>query len=387
MNEAVNKFHFIKEELSRRKRNSRFRVLREFSPISEIEIDSAGKKMINFCSNDYLGLSKHPLLIKRAVEFTLRYGTGSTASRMICGTLDCFKKTEERLAELKGTESALILNSGYQANVSILPALADRESLILSDSLIHNSIIQGALLSRCSVIRFRHNDMEHLRRLLEENYNKEFSRIFIVSESVFSVDGDRCDIDCLISLSEEFNAFLIIDEAHATGVLGKKGMGLSCGKNIDLVIGTFGKACGSFGAYVACSKLIRDYLINRCTGFVYSTAIPPSIVGSIDAALELIPKMENERSDLMNKAEFLRSSLVSLGLYTGNSNSQIIPVIMKKEESSLFAAEQLEKSNILVIAIRPPTVPEGESRIRLAVSSEHDWSHLNQVIRAFGEVV
>jgi 8-amino-7-oxononanoate synthase len=164
-------------------------------------------------------------------------------------------------------------------------------------------------------------------------------------------------------------------------------MGLSCGKNIDLVIGTFGKACGSFGAYVACSKLIRDYLINRCTGFVYSTAIPPSIVGSIDAALELIPKMENERSDIMNKAEFLRSSLVSLGLYTGNSNSQIIPVIMKKEESSLFAAEQLEKSNILVIAIRPPTVPEGESRIRLAVSSEHDWSHLNQVIRAFGEVV
>ncbi|MFC1884234.1 8-amino-7-oxononanoate synthase [Thermodesulfobacteriota bacterium] len=342
-----------------------------------------GKRLLNFCSNDYLGLSKHPLLINRSIEFAKLYGVGSTASRMICGTFDCFKEIETKLAEMKGTESALILNSGYQANVSILPALSDGESLILSDWLNHSSIIQGALLSRCRVIRFYHNDLKHLRKLLEENYKKGFSRIFIVTESVFSVDGDQADIDALVALSEEFHAILIVDEAHATGVLGDEGMGLTCGKNVDIAIGTFGKACGSFGAYIACSKMIKDYLINRCTGFIYTTAIPPSVVGSIDAAIELIPKMKKEREYLLKNADMLRSSLNSLGWSTGYSESQIVPVIIGSEENALSVSRYLEENGILAIAIRPPTVEEGQSRIRLAVSALHKEEHLKYFIRVF----
>jgi 8-amino-7-oxononanoate synthase len=377
------KLAFIKDELTQRSEQLRLRAIRYFLPISGVELETQGKKVINFCSNDYLGLSKHPLLINRSIEFAKRYGAGSTASRMICGTYDCFRKTESTLARLKNAEAALILNSGYQANVSILPALSDSESLILSDRLNHSSIIQGALLSRCKVLQFNHNDINHLRKLLEENHNKGFSRIFIVTESVFSVDGDQSDIAVLADLSEEFQAFLIVDEAHATGVLGEKGMGLACGKNVDMVIGTFGKACGSFGAYVACSKLIRDYLINCCTGFIYTTAIPPSVVGSIDAALELIPEMGEERENILKNAEMLRSSLNLLGWSTGNSESQIVPVIIGSEEKAIAVSRYLEKKGVLAIAIRPPTVEKGQSRIRLAVTALHEEEHLKYLIQVF----
>ena len=233
------------------------------------------------------------------------------------------------------------------------------------------------------MLRFRHNDIEHLRSLLEKNSVKRFSRILIVTESVFSVDGDKCDIDSLVDLSEEFGAILIVDEAHATGVIGKRGMGLTCGKKVDITIGTFGKACGSFGAYIACSEEIRSFLINCCSGFIYTTAIPPSVVGSIDAALDIIPTMDNERRDIKNKSGFLRSSLKSIGFSTGESTSHIIPVIMGDEECALNTAEYLEENGILAVAIRPPTVPEGKSRIRLAVSALHGWKHLKHVAKTF----
>ena len=379
----MDKISFMKKQISKRKKEHRFRVMKEVLPFRGAEIFAEEKKMINFCSNDYLGLSKHPLLAKRAIEYIDKYGTGSTASRMICGTFDCFNIVEEKLAELKGTEAALILNSGYQANISILPAITDKKSLILSDSLNHNSIIQGALLSRCTILKFRHNDLQHLRNLLEKNYNEKFSRIVIVSESIFSVDGDECDIAGLADLSSEFKTLLVIDEAHATGVAGKGGMGLARGKQADFIIGTFGKGCGSFGAYVACSRIIKEYLINCCTGFIYSTALPPSVIGSIDAALDLIPQMNKERHGIKNKAKFLRDSLSALGLSTENSTTQIIPVMIGKEANSLEVARYLSERNILALAIRPPTVPEGKARIRIAVSALHEQYHLKSVIKAF----
>ncbi|MCK4817210.1 8-amino-7-oxononanoate synthase, partial [bacterium] len=302
----MNKYAFIDTELEGRQSRHQRRRLHTVTPLTEIETMVEGRRMLNFCSNDYLGLSKHPLLRQRAVEYMNRYGAGSTSSRLICGTYDCFEHVEKKIASLKETEQALILNSGFQANVSLIPALADRKTLILSDSLNHNSIVQGALLSHCQIARFRHNDLDHLRKLLKGDRNKGISRILIVIESVFSVDGDQSDINALVELSEEFQALLIVDEAHATGVLGKHGMGLTCGKKVDITMGTFGKACGSFGAYIACSGKIRDYLINCCSGFIYTTALPPSVIGSIDAALDLVPTMDKERLDLHLKADFLR---------------------------------------------------------------------------------
>jgi 8-amino-7-oxononanoate synthase len=197
------------------------------------------------------------------------------------------------------------------------------------------------------------------------------------------MDGDTSDIDRLVALSEEFQAILVVDEAHATGVIGERGMGLSCGKGVDIVMGTFGKACGSFGAYIACSETVRDYLVNCCSGFIYTTAMPPPVVGSIDAALDLIPQMEREREDLFLKGGFLRQSLRAMGFDTGKSTTQIVPVIVGDDRETLNLSAWLEKNGFLAIAIRPPTVPRGEARIRLALSAAHTWEQIEHLVEAF----
>lgn len=342
-----------------------------------------GRSILNFCSNDYLGLSKHPLLKDRATEFMERFGAGSTASRLICGNLDCFDALEKKLAELKGSDSALITNAGYQTNLALLSTLADQNSLILSDWLNHNSLIRGALLARCHVKRFRHNDLTHLEALLLEGRKKAYSRVLIVTESVFSMDGDRCDVDALIELASDFNAILYVDEAHATGVLGPRGMGLTVGKKVDVVMGTFSKGCGSYGAYVACSEKIRQYLINRCYGFIYTTGLPPSVLGSIDAALDLVPMMSDQRQRIFENADYLRSSLRKMGWQTGLSDTQIVPVVIGDEKETLALSAHLEKNGIMATGIRPPTVADGQSRIRLTLTALHARQHVQQVIDAF----
>ncbi|MBM3131858.1 MAG: 8-amino-7-oxononanoate synthase [Chloroflexi bacterium] len=381
----MSKYTFFVTELEKRKSQHQRRSLNPVEPVCGVEVKVNGRLMLNFCSNDYLGLSKHPLLVQRASQFMERYGAGSTASRLICGSLTCIHEVEEKLARLKGTEAALLFNSGFQANISLLPTLTDRHSLILSDRLNHRSIVEGTLLYRCRVIRFRHNDLDHLRSLLVENRDKDYSRTVIVTESVFSVDGDRSDIDGLARLAAEFEAFLIVDEAHATGVFGPKGMGLTCGKEVDLTMGTFGKALGSFGAYVTCPEMLRDYLINYCAGFIYTTALPPSVIGAIDAALDLIPTMDSERADLQRRADSLRASLHELGFNTGGSSTQIVPVIIGREEETLALSQWLEGRGILATAIRPPTVERGESRIRLALTSLHTQEHMERLIDGFKE--
>lgn len=381
----MGKFSFIEEEMSRRRSAHQLRTLRSIRPLQGAMVEVNGRSMINFCSNDYLGIARHPLLQQRAMEFTQRYGTGSTASRLICGSYDCIAKVEDKLAELKGSSSVLILNSGFQANVSIIPVLADANALILSDRLNHNSIIQGIRLARCKKILFDHNSPAHLEEILSQNQGGAHSRILIITESVFSMDGDRCDIDRLIHLAEKYQALLMVDEAHATGVLGLRGMGLAAGKKVDVIIGTFGKALGSFGAYMAGSRQIRDYLINCCAGFIYTTALPPPVIGAIDAALELVPEMEKERKTLQDNASFLRQNLQRLGFDTGNSTTQIIPVITGNEEETLLLSDRLERCGFLATAIRPPTVPQGQCRIRIALSAAHSREQVEQLLHVFGK--
>ena len=376
------KFSFIDAEFDRRIERRQLRQLRSIAPLNGVEINFNGRTMLNFSANDYLGLSMHPLLKKRSIEYIHKYGSGATASRLICGNFEYYEQIENKLAQLKQVEAALVLSSGFQANISVIPAFADRDALILSDQLNHNSLIQGCRLSRCKTEVYRHNDISHLRQLLAENSDKGFSRFFIVTESVFSMDGDRADIKALVELAEAFSAFLIVDDAHATGVFGHQGMGLTCGHNVDLVIGTFGKAGGSFGAYLACSGKIRDFMVNCCSGLIYSTALPPSVIGSIDAALELIPLMDDERASIHKNAADLRAELHDMGWQTGQSSTQIIPLIIGKASDALAVSRWLEENGILITAIRPPSVPEGESRVRISLSALHTRSHIDQVIEA-----
>jgi len=373
---------FVADKLLLRQENNSLRILKDVAVIDEVQLEYNGQRLINFSSNDYLGLSQHPAVKQGCIDYVTKYGAGSTASRLVCGNRTFFGEIEAQLALLKETEDSLLFNSGYQLNVTLLAALAGRDTVIIADRLCHNSLIQGALLSPASLVRFRHNDLEHLEALLHQ-YAGSGKRLIIVTESVFSMDGDCCDLDRIIEMANACGALLIVDEAHATGVLGLNGMGLACGKDVDLIMGTFGKGCGVFGAYAACSTQMKHYLINFCNGMIYSTALPPAVLGGIKAALELVPQLEHERSYLQDMSSYLRSGLNSLGLSTGNSTTQIIPAIIGSDADALRAEKWLLNQGYLAVCIRPPTVEKGQARIRLALSAAHTKIHVDGLLDAF----
>jgi 8-amino-7-oxononanoate synthase len=372
---------FIHTALEQRRQGHQLRTLLAIRPVNGAMAEIDGRLVINFSANDYLGLARHPALVAAASQYLERYGAGSTASRLVCGSYPFFAELERRLAVLKGSEAALIMNSGFQANATLIPALVNRDSLVLADRLCHNSIIQGVLLSRARLYRFRHNDLDHLRQLLRR-HGANAPRILIITETVFSMDGDRCDLDGLRSIANHHQAMLMVDEAHATGVLGAKGMGLACGQGIDLVMGTFGKGLGSYGAYVACSSEMREYLINFCAGFIYTTALPPPVLGAIDAAMTLVPTMDQERAHLVALAQYLRDGLQGMGLDTGESTTQIVPVILGGDQETVAMSRWLRDQGILATAIRPPTVEPGRARLRLALSCQHTQDHVDQLLHA-----
>ena len=379
---SEHRFKFLERDLGRRQKENRLRGLRVVTPLGGALVEVDGKTLVNFSSNDYLGLSMNSRLKERAAAYIDQYGAGSPASRLVCGNYPFFEEVEEKLARLKQKAAALLLNSGFQANVSYIPSLANRRSLILADRLSHNSIIQGALLARCRFLRFAHNDLNHLASLLQKHAGGH-SRVLIITETVFSMDGDCCDLDGLVELARRYNAILIADEAHATGVFGPQGMGLCCGKDVDLVMGTFGKGCGAFGAYLATSSEIKNYMVNYCPGFIYTTALPPAVLGAVSAALDLLPTMEKERRHLLDLAQYLRDSLQGLGFSTCESASQIIPVMAGSDQDCVNLAGWLEKNGFLAVAIRPPTVERGRARIRLTLSAQHSYQQVDDLINAF----
>jgi 8-amino-7-oxononanoate synthase len=334
-----------------------------------------GPVLLDFCSNDYLGLSFRTELINKSCEFLTGHGTGTGASRLVAGNLAAFSQIEAKLAAGKGTEAALVFVSGVQANLTLLPALLDAkilgaEPLVYADRLNHASLIQGCVAAGVRQNRFRHNDFAHLEELLERDKGMSRPR-FIVTESVFSMDGDCADLSRLSALAEKYEAFRYIDEAHATGVLGANGFGLAHGLKNALVMGTFSKGLGGFGAYAACSATLREYLVNRCGGVIYATALPPAVLGAMDAALDLIPRLDEERAHVQALAAQLRASLQAAGFDTGASTTQIVPLILGEEGKVLALAAALEAEGFLAAAIRPPTVPSGTSRMRFTLSAAH----------------
>lgn len=351
-----------------------------------------GPWLVDFSSNDYLGLSRHPDLIARAGLWTERHGAGSGASRLVTGTLAAYAAVEAKLARFKGAEAALVFNAGFQANATILPALIELLSgagdvILYADRLNHASLHHGIAASGLRQQRFRHNDIGHLRDLLARDAAKPGQRL-IVSESVFSMDGDRAPLGDLIATARAFGARLYLDEAHATGILGPQGRGLAAmfPGEVDLVMGTLGKALGGFGAYVAGSRAIIDYLVNRCAGFIYSTALPPSVFGALDAALDLVPGMDDERRRALDHADRFRRAAKARGFSCGASDTQIVPLMTGGNDATLAAQARLEEAGALAIAIRPPTVPEGEARLRLSFSAAHGTDDVAQLIAALSRL-
>ncbi|MBF0448556.1 MAG: 8-amino-7-oxononanoate synthase [Magnetococcales bacterium] len=369
---------------SERRQSDLWRRLRSVGPSQQGSTLVDGRSVLNFSSNDYMGLSTHPALKERARAWTESWGTGSTASRLVCGNLALFDQVEQRLIQHKGYEAALLFNSGFQANSGILTALLDRVVLknppqIFSDRLNHASIHQGCRGAGVRQIRYRHNDLNHLEDLLKK---AEPGPRFILSETVFSMDGDRADVAGLLSLKARYGAFLYLDEAHAAGVLGPQGFGLATAfsDQADLVMGTFSKGLGGFGAYVIGSQELKDFLINHCAGFIFSTALPPAVLGAMDAALELLPSLGATRQRLLAQAERLRRALVVEGLDVGNSTTQIVPVILGDNRRCVAVSRALEKRGLMAIAIRPPAVPVGKSRLRLSLTANHDEADLDRLI-------
>lgn len=382
-----NKSDFITDALNKRKSEHRFRSLSDIDAgLSSLNIRFEGDEYINFSSNDYLGLSSHPELIKRSNEFAVNFGVGSGASRLVTGNFNIHTGLEEKLDRIFRSEAAILFNSGFQANTSILPAVADRNSLIVADKKIHNSLIQGALLSRATFKRFEHNNYDDLEELIKNTDRARYNRIWIVSETVFSMDGDRNDIDRLIEISEKYNALLYSDDAHAVGVLGEKGLGLNYGKEgVDISLGTFGKAFGSFGAFALCSKEMKEYLINFAGGFIYSTSLPPNVIGAIDGALDLIPEMDQERTQLMKNVEYVRTEIQKLCFDTAASDSQIIPVIIGDEQETVELSNQLKEKGLWVSSIRPPTVEKDASRLRITLSVKHTKEHMDKLLKELAD--
>ncbi len=361
-----------------------WRSLRAAAPGAPGRIVRNGHTLVDFSSNDYLGLARHPLLAEQAGEWAARLGAGSGASRLVTGTLDAHLAVEARIAAFKGTEAALIFASGWQANAAVIPALLAIApgAAVFTDRLAHASMHAG--LSGVRQHRFRHNDLAHLEQLLAQHGAVAPAR-FILVESVYSMDGDRADIAALAALARRHDAFLYVDEAHATGVLGPQGRGLCAGvASVDLVMGTFSKAFGSFGAYVCTSARLRDWLVNACSGFIFTTAPPPAVLGAIDAALDLVPAMDAERAHLAALADRLRRGLAERGFDTAASSTQIVPALVGPEDATLALSEGLAEAGMLAAAIRPPTVPKGTSRLRLALRATHGMDDVDALLAAIG---
>ena len=351
---------------------------------ARVQVD--GRELLNFSANDYLGLAGDPRLAAAAAQGARRWGTGAGASRLVTGTLGLHEQLEGRLAALKGTEAALLFSTGYQANVGTLQALAD-EGLIFSDALNHASIVDGCRLARARVLIYRHGDADHLAELLAEH--RGVRRKLIVTDGVFSMDGDLAPLPALAALAREHDSLLMVDDAHGTGVLAN-GRGTAhhfgVAGDVDLHVGTFGKALGSFGAFVACSAAMRELLIQRARSLVYTTAPPPPSVNATLAALDIMEQEPERLARLATLTALLRAGLLKAGWRIPQDPTPIVPLILGPPQRALAWSERLWKAGFWAQPIRPPTVPQGTSRLRITVSAAHDKSDIQAFVSALRQL-
>lgn len=376
----------IARELDRLREQGLYRTMPRIEGGQSSWVVLDGKKVLLLCSNNYLGLADHPNLKEAAIRAVEKYGVGSGASRLVSGTMELHASLEERIASFKGTERALLFNSGYAANTGVIPALAQKGDILYCDKLNHASIVDGCLLSRAQLVRYPHNDMAVLRRRLAEYRGK--GRSIIITDGVFSMDGDMANLPELVALKKEFGALLMVDDAHGTGVLGPNGRGTAehfgLQSEIDITMGTLGKALGGFGAYIAGSKEIVEYLVNKARSFIFSTSLPPAVLAAASAAFDIVDSSTGAdlRRSLAGNAAFLRNSLREAGFDTLGSETQILPVFVGEAQNTMEFSRALLGEGVFVQGIRPPTVPVGSSRLRCTLMATHEQAELQNVVNA-----
>ncbi len=373
-------------ELESRKQAGLYRTRRLISGPQQPELISDGVPLLSFCSNDYLGLASHPDIIRAAADAMPHTGLGGAASHLICGHHDAHHQLEARLAAFTRRSSALFFSTGYMANMGVISALAGRGDTIFSDRLNHASIIDGCILSRARVRRYPHGDMEVLADMLASTGGHKL----VVTDGVFSMDGDIAPLKELAILCRSHDALLVVDDAHGVGVLGPQGRGsvaeLGLAEDdVPVLIGTLGKAVGTSGAFVAGPKLLMDYLVQKARTYIYTTAMPPAIALATCASLDLIEKEDSRRSHLQALIRDFRLGASALGYELMPSRTPIQPIMVGDNWSALALSQALEQKGLMVTAIRPPTVPEGEARLRVTFSAAHSTADLEKLLTALAD--
>jgi len=379
---------FFVDDRRRRIASGLQRSLRPIDGPQDTRLIVDGRAVLSLCSNNYLGLANHPEVVDAAVDATRRYGVGSGASRLISGSMRVHHDLEARLAAFKRADASLLFTSGYHANLGVITSLVGAGDAVFSDALNHASLIDGCRLSRAAVHVYPHCDVEALAERLRAVPAR---RRLIVTDSIFSMDGDRAPLAALCELAERHDAMLMVDEAHATGVLGRHGAGLvevlDLAPRVTVQMGTLGKALGGFGAYVAGSRALIDLLINRARTFVFTTALPPPVVAAAGAALTLVEREPERRAAVRRNAARLRQGLLALGYdVRGDAESHIVPSVIGDATATMALSDALLAHGVFAHGIRPPTVPDGTARIRATVMATHTDADVDEAVAAFAAV-
>lgn len=378
---------FMEEELRVIKQKGLFREFKTISTHPGEWVVTGGNRLLNLCSNNYLGLAGDPRVKQAAAAALEAYGFGATASRLVVGNYELYDRLEKEIAGFKGTEAALVFNSGYMANLGVISTLVGRGDMVVSDRLNHASIIDGIILSGAEHRRYKHREVDYLEKILKNSGG--YRRKLIVTDTVFSMDGDLAPLKEIVELKEKYGAVLMIDEAHGGGVFGASGKGLAEAAGVsgavDINMGTFSKAFGGAGAYVAGSKALIEYLRNKCRSLIYTTGLPPTVIGGLLEALRIVREEPWRREKLLAKAAGIRKALQQKGFDTLASESQIIPIVIGSARLALEFSRRLLLENLLVTAIRPPTVPVNTARLRVAIMATHRDEDLAMALKKVAE--
>jgi glycine C-acetyltransferase/8-amino-7-oxononanoate synthase len=371
--------HDLQERLDELKELGLYRRMRMISGPQGPRVVLDGKPVLLLCSNNYLGLADHPRVREAAADAAMRWGVGAGASRLVSGNMTLHRRLEERLAEFKGYDSALVFGSGYLANVGVVSALAGKGQVVFSDELNHASIVDGCRLAGAETFVYDHNDMDHLAWGLRQASGRG---ALIVTDGVFSMDGDVAPLQDIVELARDHGVRVMVDDAHGLGAVGPGGRGsvaeAGLEHEVDVVVGTLGKALGSYGAYACCELTTARFLVNRARTLIFSTALPPMAAAAALAALDLLAEQPRRVEKLQDNADVLRDELAREGFEVAGSTTQIIPLIVGDAHLATRVAEAALEQGVFAQAIRPPTVPEGTSRLRLAVMSSHTRSELRE---------